>query len=470
VPRRARHDRAPLSHARPRRPRADTWWPAHAALERFHLDGRLSILRTLYPFLEHEYWRWVDRSITPPTATARTPRDGECLWQACHDDGEENSIGLDGCRPSINAAMHGEATALEAIATLLGEASAADTFGREAQRWRRALHSLWSHELQFFVTRTRKPPPARADDIRKRRTKLGCLYCPPRRRGASCPPEWADDALVDVRELAGLSWPFYHRAASPEHAVAWRQVVDPLGLRATWGLRTAERRHTCYNFSTWCPTSWNGPVWPFESAKAATALIHALRDEAMRHAMASSAAVDASTFYALLAEYARMHTRGSARDVARGQPFVGECFHPDEGYWLTRELLYQRRQGDKRRGDHYLHSSYADLVLGGLVGVHVIDARLPTATGDAKVGAVRRGPDERGPPLATLVVEPLFVPGEQLRWFSASGVRVRGRDVAVAFDADGSRYRGPPGLRVWLDGRLVANAPTLRRLTVPLGG
>ena len=58
------------------------------------------------------------------------------------------------------------------------------------------------------------------------------------------------------------------------------------------------------------------------------------------------------------ADYARMHTRGRAREVAEGEPFVGESFHPEGGYWLTRELLYQRRQGDRKRGDHYLHSSY----------------------------------------------------------------------------------------------------------------
>jgi hypothetical protein len=67
--------------------------------------------------------------------------------------------------------------------------------------------------------------------------------------------------------------------------------------------------------------------------------------------------------------------------------------------------------------DHYLHSSYADLVLGGLVGVHVVDARLQTASGGGEVGATQRGRDQhaRGPPLTTLVVEPLFVhfvPGE----------------------------------------------------------
>ena len=54
-------------------------------------------------------------------------------------------------------------------------------------------------------------------DVKKRRTKLGCLMCPPPPRGAPrCPPRWADNQLVDVREIAGLSTPWQFDAAGPE--------------------------------------------------------------------------------------------------------------------------------------------------------------------------------------------------------------------------------------------------------------
>ena len=54
-----------------RHPKADrryTWWPAHSALERFKLDGRLGVLRELRAHLEREYDRWVERSVLPATA------------------------------------------------------------------------------------------------------------------------------------------------------------------------------------------------------------------------------------------------------------------------------------------------------------------------------------------------------------------------------------------------------------------
>ena len=69
-----------------------------------------------------------------------------------------------------------------------------------------------------------------------------------------------------------------------------------------------------------------------------------------------------------------------------------------------------------------------------------------------------------------LDVNPLFpARGSQaLAWFRIERVRYHGHDVAVRWDADGSHYRAGKGLSVAVDGREVASAPTLRRITVPL--
>ena len=428
-----------------------TWWPASSAFKRFRLDGRREMLRALYPHLRTEYARWVNRSFDA---------NAGCVWQACHDDGEENSIGLDGCRPTINAALYGEAIALSRISDALGLADEATAYRTEARRWKNALLSLWSAELEFFVTRALPPPGGRLKDIKSRRTKVGCQYCTSR----DCPPRWAHGALVRVRELAGLSWPFYHGAASPAHAVAWRQFRQEGGFAAPWGLTTAERRHRCFNFTTWCQTSWHGPVWPFETAKALTGLVEALHDGVLRNAIQSQAGVHPAHFCDALSQYARMHTKGVADEVPAGQPFVGESFHPVDGYWLTRRIMFERRTGDRRRGDHYLHSSFADLVLSGLVGLYVSldndDERRGRATDDA------HGPVLRPRPVR-IVVDPLFETG-QLHWFLARSIQVRGHTVDVAYDADGSRYSGLVGLSIWLDGNLAAHAETLKRLAVSL--
>ena len=42
----------------------------------------------------------------------------DCMWQYADRDGQEHSIGGDGCRPLLNALMYSEAHALSAIAEL----------------------------------------------------------------------------------------------------------------------------------------------------------------------------------------------------------------------------------------------------------------------------------------------------------------------------------------------------------------
>ena len=52
----------------------------------------------------------------------------------------------------------------------------------------------------------------------------------------------------------------------------------------------------------------------------------------------------------------------------------------------------------------------------------------------------------------------------------ASAVPIRGHDVTVVWDRDGSRYPSAlVGLAVWLDGTLVCHAPGApRRCVLPL--
>ena len=64
-------------------------------------------------------------------------------------------------------------------------------------------------------------------------------------------------------------------------------------------------------------------------------------------------------------------------------------------------------------------------------------------------------------------MQPLFA-ADQFAYVAATRVAVRGRDVAVAWDRDGSRYGGRKGLSVWVDGRAAAHSPEPRRLEVPL--
>jgi hypothetical protein len=117
------------------------------------------------------------------------------------------------------------------------------------------------------------------------------------------------------------------------------------------------------------------------------------------------------------------------------------------------------------------------------VGVHVEHGERAERTGQGERGGSSGGGSEGGGSggdededqtprvigAPRLVVEPLLEEG-QLEWFCASSLLVYGREVAVTYERDGWRCgkAGVAGLALWLDGRLVAHAPSLRRLSVPL--
>ena len=105
------------------------------------------------------------------------------------------------------------------------------------------------------------------------------------------------------------------------------------------------------------------------------------------------------------------------------------------------EVLHDHRQG----GQHHLCRKIAgQFALGRrLVGVRVEGLRA-----------------------AVLIIEPLFAPS-QLRWFAATRLLIRRQEVAVAYDADGSRYGGWRGLAVWVNGVQVAHSEVLRRIELP---
>jgi hypothetical protein len=108
----------------------------------------------------------------------------------------------------------------------------------------------------------------------------------------------------------------------------------------------------------------------------------------------------------------------------------------------------RRTRDGLRRSHHDNHSAYIDLVMTGLVGIRPraddvleVDPLLPTAwpAGSAPV-----------------------------RYFALQNVAYHGHRVSVYYDADGSRYKTGRGLKVFVDGRMLAKARPLGRVLVRL--
>ena len=174
-------------------------------------------------------------------------------------------------------------------------------------------------------------------------------------------------------------------------------------------LRTAEKRHPCYNY-TWdkaCGTAsragkgascgnvfphstqrrvgsnrstWNANSWPYETARVLHGMANVLIGNQSGVAPRTTEHLNPSGYWRLLKQFARQHTASyCVQDTAKptGSGHVCENIHPDLGYWNTRQWRYLSgaSPSDVDKGSDYFHSSFIDLVISGLLGIRTLDGK-----------------------------------------------------------------------------------------------
>jgi hypothetical protein len=286
-------------------------------------------------------------------------------------------------RPTINSYMYGNSQAIAAIARLAGRAAVAEEFAAKAATLRRLTQeTLWNAESKFFEVRR------------------------------------DDGQLAGVREAIGFI-PWYFKLPEPGrgYETAWAQLRDEQGFQAPFGITTAERRHPQFRTHGVGKCEWDGAVWPFATSQTLTALAHVLRDYPAQESVTSADYFDAF----------RTYVRSHRMD---GKPYLGEYLDEKTGAWL---------KGNNPRSRWYNHSTFADLVIGGIVGLCPRDD-------------------------AVVEVHPLL-PRGTWDWFALDGVSYHGRSLTILWDRDGKRYGRGAGLRVLADGVEIARAAELGRVT-----
>ncbi len=333
---------------------------------------------------------------------SRLEPDG-LFWQIDDRDGMEVSIGGTGKRATINSYLYGDAVALAKIATLAGREDVAKKYRERAERIKTLVQSkLWDRDAQFFKTLPRDK-----------------------------------QSLVDVRELHGYT-PWYFNLPDMGYEQAWKQLMDPQGFYAPFGPTTAEQRHPKFAVSyRGHECQWNGPSWPYATSVALTALANVLNNYEQN-------VITKADYLKLLTIYARSHSL--AREDGRVVPWIDENLDPRTGAWLSRTRLKSWRngtwdpgKGGKERGKDYNHSTYCDLVISGLVGL-------------------RPRSDD------TVEVHPLVPPGTW-DWFCLDNVLYHDRLLTILWDRTGDKYGRGQGLRVFADGRQIAQSDSLGRVT-----
>ncbi len=370
-------------------PRRYSFWAADALWARYCVTGDAALPLALLPDLVTNYVAWEN-----------SHRDTNGLyWQNDGNDGMEVSIGGSGYRATINSYQYGDALAISRIADLAGQSDLARSYREKAARMKRLVQDkLWDRAAQFFKVL----------------------------------PRGTNQSLAQVREEHGFT-PWYFNLPDAAYTVAWQQIMDPQGFYAPFGPTTAEQR--CPQFAvayTGHECQWNGPSWPFATAVTLTALANLLNGP-------DQETVTARDYFTLLRNYAKSQ-RLQLPD-GRIVPWIDENQNPTNGDWIARTLLIQRGRQIPERGKDYNHSTFADLIISGLVGLR---------------------------PRSDQIVEINPLVPENWDYFCLDRVAYHGVTLTILWDRDGKHYRRGAGLRVFADGREIAASTWPTRLRAPL--
>ena len=238
-------------------------------------------------------------------------------------------------------------------------------------------------------------------------------------------------ASTNVRENIGYTpWYFDLPQDGAGYDGAWRQLTDEEGFHAPYGPTTCERRSPKFQLTyEGDDCKWNGPNWPFSTTitlRALANLLNNYKQSTLTHA----------DYFATFLTYVK--SQHLTQDDGSEIPWIDENQNPLTGEWLARAMKL-RKNTFYGRGDHYNHSGFCDLAITGLAGLR---------------------------PRADDVVEvnPL-IPADKWDWFCLDGIPYHKRSVSILWDKTGAKFGKGKGLRVFADGKEIAHAAELGRVT-----
>jgi len=313
-------------------PRNYSFWLADSAWATHQVHPNSEFTEDLLPDLVKNYEGWKNRGWV---------EEKGMFWQLGHDDGMEFDInaqqtrdilrGGQSLRPSFNAYMWADATAIAEIAKLKGEASIADEFAASADLIKSQVEKhLWDPGRKFFFPMSNQEHEKDGHVVKKHTLTYETGQFAGSPHG---------------RELHGyVPWAF--NMPGPGFEDAWRFLMDEDFFKAPFGPTTVERNDPLFALKTGC-CWWSGHSWPFATTQTLKAMANVLQNYEQEH-------VDRSDYAELLHTFAITQRKD-------GKPYIAEAAHPFTGSWEGHDM--------QNRSEHYFHSGFTDLVITGLVGV-----------------------------------------------------------------------------------------------------
>ncbi len=219
------------------------------------------------------------------------------------------------------------------------------------------------------------------------------------------------------RELIGFI-PWYFNMPDTGYESAWISLLDTAIFAFPFGPATVEKRDPLFRISENC-CAWSGNAWPFATAQTLKGMANLIK-------YYPASPITKDDYYQQLLTFAKTHRKN-------GQPYIAEANHPQTGSWSGHDVA--------DHSEHYFHSSYIDLVITGLLGLE---------------------------PMATDSVEINPMIPDSWDYFALDDLNYHGHRLSVFWDRSGKKYKRKQGLSVMVDGKIVINVPTIRRLVVPI--
>ena len=254
--------------------------------------------------------------------------------------------------------------------------------------------------------------------IKRMQSKSSCSRsCGTRKQSSSKPnPKKADYPTPAKRSASSPGASICRTQVTKQ---AWTQLIDPQGFWAPFGITTAERRHPKFRSHGVGKCEWDGAVWPFATSQTLNALANVLRNY--------------NQSYVTREHYLEAIQAYVQSQHMNGKPYIGEYLDEMTGEWL---------KGDNPRSRYYNHSTFADLIIAGLVGI------VPRAD-----DAVRNRPAVAGG-IVGLVL--------------SAGCAVSRQADHGRVGSTTARFGKRAGLSAYVDDKLVAQSERLGRLSAQL--
>ena len=428
-------------------------WFAAAAWDRYLVNADKNFLVKLLPDLVADYRAW---------ETERQLPNG-LFWQYDVRDAMEESISgsrtAKNIRPTINSYMFANAQAIANLATLANKPKIATEFTAKANDLKRLTQQhLWDTNANFFkvlIATTNTSVPSVAYVPSDARELLGYIpwmfklpdvaagilpavepgFQPGGKNVDSSKRVEKSNPSASLSAIPGGKMPPSTSGKMPDATAAFAQLTDPQGFAAPFGLTTAERRHPEFRNRGVGTCEWDGAIWPFATSQTLYAFANYLRSDSLSPSEGERAGVRGNpdspitnhqspvTYFAAFLTYT--HSQ-----YANGLPYIGEYHDEVTGDWIN---------GKNDRSRYYNHSTYADLLITGIIGLIPHDDDI-------------------------VEINPLL-PADTWDWFCLDGVKYHGHMLTVIWDKDGTRYGRGAGLRVLANGKLIAQSEKLDRIT-----